>query len=484
MKRKNNTKSISKKVMKKAKGITLISLVITIIILLILAGVTLSLTLGDNGIITQAQKAKEAQEIAAIKEDFQLAILDKELEKGGAGLTKEELEEIAGNYGELQEDGNTIKTDEGYEIKIDEIYKPGGGTSGGGSGASDEELAALLEKIKELEQTVTDLTNTKTELEGTIEDLNGQLEQAGEDKTALQEQIENLQGQVDTLNKTIEQQESTINDLNTQIASLKEKQSKGTAIASDVLEGKTFSNSSNIEIPGTMKNNGAINQTLNAGGSYTIPAGYHNGSGKITANSLASQTAANAGAGQILSGYTAWVNGNKITGSMANKGNLNWSGSNTTYNVPAGYYSGGTLDSRPSYNNGYNAGVTAADNRVNTNSTNYKTGYNNGYSAGSNAKKNSVSLTKIGPSDDDVTMSTYTFNATVGRCYVAAMGGDPGGFQKFSISGATLISNIYGGDVPPEGNQFVRMITFKATSSSVTINWGGGTPFTIVARIE
>ncbi len=81
-------------------------------------------------------------------------------------------------------------------------------------------------------------------------------------------------------------------------------------------------------------------------------------------------------------------------------------------------------------------------------------------------------------------MSTYTFNATVGRCYVAAMGGDPGGFQKFSISGATLISNIYGGDVPPEGNQFVRMITFKATSSSVTINWGGGTPFTIVARIE
>ena len=135
----------------KSNGITLISLVITIIILLILAGVTLSLTLGDNGIITQAQKAKEAQEIAAIKEDFQLAILDKELEKGGEGLTKEELEEIAGNYGELQEDGNTIKTEDGYEIKIDEIYKPGGGTSGGGSGASDEELAALEEKIKELD---------------------------------------------------------------------------------------------------------------------------------------------------------------------------------------------------------------------------------------------------------------------------------------------------------------------------------------------
>ena len=338
MKRKNNAKNISKKIIKQAKGITLISLVITIIILLILAGVTLSLTLGDNGIITQAGKAKEAQEIAAIKEDFQLAILDKELEKGGTGLTQEELEEIAGNYGELQEDGNTIKTEEGYEIKIDEIYKPGGGT-GGGSGATDEEIAALEEKIKELEQTVEDLTNTKTELEGTIEDLNGQLEQAGEDKTALEEQIENLQGQVDSLNKTIEQQQNTINDLNTQIADLQKKQSTGNATVADVLEGKTFSNGTQIGLTGTIKN----------------------------------------------------------------RGTLNWSGSNTTYNIPAGYYSGGTLDSRPSYNagvtaadnrsnpnstnykTGYNAGVTAADNRVNTNSTNYKTGYNNGYNAGVSA---------------------------------------------------------------------------------------------------
>ena len=370
--KKEEKKNVSKKIIKKAKGITLISLVITIIILLILAGVTLSLTLGDNGIITQAQKAKEAQEIAAIKEDIQLAILDKELEKGGTGLTQEELEEIAGNYGELQEDGNTIKTEDGYEIDIGEIYKPGGGTSNPGSGASDEEIAALEEKIKELEQTVEDLTNTKTELEGTIEDLNGQLEQAQGDKTALQEQIENLQGQVDSLNKTIEQQQNTIDSLNTQIAELQKKQSTGNAAVGDVLNGKTFSNGTQVGLTGTMPNRGAINQTLNAGGSYTIPAGYHNGSGKITVNSLASQTSANAGAGQILSGYTAWVNGNKITGSMANKGNLNWSGSNTTYNVPAGYYSGGTLDSRPSYNAGYSAG----------NSAGYNNGYNAGYSQG------------------------------------------------------------------------------------------------------
>ena len=45
--------------MKNINGITIISLVITIIVLLILAGVTIAFTLGDNGILT---KTKEAQE--------------------------------------------------------------------------------------------------------------------------------------------------------------------------------------------------------------------------------------------------------------------------------------------------------------------------------------------------------------------------------------------------------------------------------------
>ena len=66
-----------------------------------------------------------------------------------------------------------------------------------------------------------------------------------------------------------------------------------------------------------MANQGAKTASLNAGGSYTIPAGYHNGGGKVTANSLASQTSANAAAGHILSGKTAWVNGSKLTGTLA-----------------------------------------------------------------------------------------------------------------------------------------------------------------------
>ena len=88
--------------------------------------------------------------------------------------------------------------------------------------------------------------------------------------------------------------------------------------ASDLLTGKSANDSNGEKVNGTMPNKGAITASINCGGSYTIPAGYHNGSGKVTANSLASQTGANATAGDILKNKTAWVNGSKITGSMPN----------------------------------------------------------------------------------------------------------------------------------------------------------------------
>ena len=89
--------------------------------------------------------------------------------------------------------------------------------------------------------------------------------------------------------------------------------SDATAVASQILSGYT-AYVKGSKITGSMNNRGAVTQSLNCGASYTIPAGYHNGSGKVTANSLASQTSATATAAQILSGYTAWVNGKKITG--------------------------------------------------------------------------------------------------------------------------------------------------------------------------
>ena len=61
------------------RGITLIALVITIVVLLILAGVSIAMLTGDNGIITQAQKAKEKTEEAKIREEQQLESLLNEI---------------------------------------------------------------------------------------------------------------------------------------------------------------------------------------------------------------------------------------------------------------------------------------------------------------------------------------------------------------------------------------------------------------------
>ena len=68
--------------MKNNKGITLVALVVTIIVLVILAGVSINLTLGNNGIITIAQKAKENMELAKEEEERELNELYTQLETG------------------------------------------------------------------------------------------------------------------------------------------------------------------------------------------------------------------------------------------------------------------------------------------------------------------------------------------------------------------------------------------------------------------
>ena len=55
--------------MKQNKGVTLIALVVTIVVLLILAGTTIAMLTGDNGIIARAAKAKEATDKAASEEE-------------------------------------------------------------------------------------------------------------------------------------------------------------------------------------------------------------------------------------------------------------------------------------------------------------------------------------------------------------------------------------------------------------------------------
>ena len=65
-----------KNFVKTNKGITLIALVITIIVLLILAGVSIAMLTGQNGILTQAQNAKKTTENKSAEEKAVRATVD------------------------------------------------------------------------------------------------------------------------------------------------------------------------------------------------------------------------------------------------------------------------------------------------------------------------------------------------------------------------------------------------------------------------
>ena len=78
-----------KKVLKEKRGITLIALVITIIVLLILAGVSIAMLTGDNGILTQATEAKEKNTIGGEKEQISLALQSLRMKKQAENVTNE-----------------------------------------------------------------------------------------------------------------------------------------------------------------------------------------------------------------------------------------------------------------------------------------------------------------------------------------------------------------------------------------------------------
>ena len=69
--------------LKNKKGITLIALVLTIIVLLILAGTSIAMLTGENGILSQAENAKERTQEGEEKERIQLAINEAQLGNDG-----------------------------------------------------------------------------------------------------------------------------------------------------------------------------------------------------------------------------------------------------------------------------------------------------------------------------------------------------------------------------------------------------------------
>ena len=84
---------------KNVHGITLIALVITIIVLLILAGVSIAMLTGQNGILTQAQNAKTTTEQASAREKVEIAVAGAMAQSNNGTLSIEDLKTELSNYG-------------------------------------------------------------------------------------------------------------------------------------------------------------------------------------------------------------------------------------------------------------------------------------------------------------------------------------------------------------------------------------------------
>lgn len=114
--------------MRDTKGVTLISLIITIIILLILAGVSIAILTGNNGILKNANKSKEATEISEEKEKVTVSQNADLVANHGKNNTKQglqqELDNIEGiNKTKVIKDGKDsyivtfLETNRSYRIK-------------------------------------------------------------------------------------------------------------------------------------------------------------------------------------------------------------------------------------------------------------------------------------------------------------------------------------------------------------------------------
>ena len=162
-----------KEIKKNSRGITLIALVITIIVLLILAGVSIAMLTGENGILTKASDASRETEIASVKEQARLDISNwvaEELEKGRdvAISDWEDIKNILDTanpdtenryYVDVTEEG--IETPNGYLVPIEDLYTTG--TSGEGT------TSKTIEDLVAGDRVYYDTGNTSIGNEGIIE---------------------------------------------------------------------------------------------------------------------------------------------------------------------------------------------------------------------------------------------------------------------------------------------------------------------------
>lgn len=113
------SRKIRKESYKSTHGITLITLVITIILLIILAGVVINISLGENGIFTRAKQAKEKYNESVAREKIEMVLIDAVTEKQvNPEYNKDEFLDDMLNKSGIEVDGDNVIVDD-YNFTID-----------------------------------------------------------------------------------------------------------------------------------------------------------------------------------------------------------------------------------------------------------------------------------------------------------------------------------------------------------------------------
>jgi len=97
-----------KHMISKKTGITLIALVVTIIVLLLLAGISIQMLTGDNGILQRSGQARKITDIAQVEEEARLIYMESMIDYNTKQGTLEDLDTIC-----------TKLNSQGYQTKID-----------------------------------------------------------------------------------------------------------------------------------------------------------------------------------------------------------------------------------------------------------------------------------------------------------------------------------------------------------------------------
>ena len=110
---------------KENKGITLVALVVTIIVLLILAGIVINLTVGNQGVFTRSNKAVGEYLEAEVKEKVEMMLGDYSIDRIFGTKTLEQYLNEEKSKGTLDEvvnknDGTIMVIVNGYEVTIDD----------------------------------------------------------------------------------------------------------------------------------------------------------------------------------------------------------------------------------------------------------------------------------------------------------------------------------------------------------------------------